>query len=64
MPSRNYAFVMENKHSRGGFLSSSFFDSKCRKGFPDKKEKILGYLIGPVGAQLLYFLIQTWLNVY
>lgn len=55
---------MDNKHSEGRFLSNSFFDSKCRKGFPDKKEKIFGYLLGPVGAQLLYFLIQTWLNVY
>lgn len=45
-------------------MSNGFFDSKCRKGFPDGKEKVLGYLIGPVGAQLLYFLIQTWLNVY
>src|SRR5574344_2671371 len=55
---------MENKHSEARFLSNSFFDSKSRKGFPDKKEKIFGYLLGPVGAQLLYFLIQTWLNVY
>jgi GPH family glycoside/pentoside/hexuronide:cation symporter len=46
------------------FMSSRFFDSKCRPAFPDKKEKILGYLLGPIGAQLLYFLIQTWLNVY
>lgn len=46
------------------FLSSPSINSKCRKGFPDKKERILGYLIGPIGAQLLYFIIQTWLNVY
>jgi glycoside/pentoside/hexuronide:cation symporter, GPH family len=45
-------------------LSSSFFDSKCRVSFPDRKEKIFGYLLGPVGAQLLYFLVATWLNVF
>lgn len=49
---------------KGKFMSGKFFDSKCREGFPDNKEKILGYLLGPVGAQLLYFMIQTWLNVY
>lgn len=45
-------------------LDQKIFDSKCRPSFPDKKEKIFGYLLGPVGAQLLYFLIGTWLNVY
>ena len=45
-------------------LASHAFDFKCRQGFPDTKEKILGYLLGPVGAQLLYFIIQTWLNIF
>lgn len=45
-------------------MEGKFFDSKSRVGFPDKKEKVLGYLLGPIGPQLLYFLIQTWLNVY
>jgi GPH family glycoside/pentoside/hexuronide:cation symporter len=45
-------------------LDKKIFDSKCRPAFPDKKEKIFGYLLGPIGAQLLYFLIGTWLNVY
>jgi GPH family glycoside/pentoside/hexuronide:cation symporter len=52
---------MAKKHE---FLSAPLFDSKSRPSFPDKKEKILGYLLGPVGGQLLYFLVQTWLNVY
>lgn len=45
-------------------FASKFFDSKCRPAFPDAKERIFGYLLGPVGAQLIYFLVQTWLNVY
>jgi GPH family glycoside/pentoside/hexuronide:cation symporter len=45
-------------------FASRFFDSKCRPAFPDAKERIFGYLLGPVGAQLIYFLVQTWLNVY
>lgn len=45
-------------------LSNRVFDSKCHPSFPDKKEMFLGYMLGPVGAQLIYFLVQTWLNVY
>ncbi|MCH3908858.1 MAG: MFS transporter [Bacilli bacterium] len=45
-------------------MSSKFFDSRCRASFPDKKEKVLGYLLGPIGGQLLYFLVSTWLNVF
>lgn len=50
--------------AKQAFLSSRIFDSKCREGFPDSRERIFGYLLGPVGAQLLYFIVQTWLNVF
>jgi glycoside/pentoside/hexuronide:cation symporter, GPH family len=45
-------------------FDSPFFASWCRPAFPDAKERIFGYLLGPVGAQLIYFLVGTWLNVY
>jgi GPH family glycoside/pentoside/hexuronide:cation symporter len=50
--------------AKRSFFDSPVFDSKCKRAVPDKKEKIFGYLLGPIGGQLLYFLIQTWLNVY
>ena len=58
-----------NNESAMAMAKRSFFDSpllasKCKRAVPDKKEKIFGYLIGPIGGQLLYFLIQTWLNIY
>lgn len=50
--------------AKKSFFDSPFLDSKCKRAVPDKKEKIFGYLLGPIGGQLLYFLIQTWLNIY
>lgn len=45
--------------AKRSFFDSPVFDSKCKRAVPDKKEKIFGYLLGPIGGQLLYFLIQT-----
>jgi GPH family glycoside/pentoside/hexuronide:cation symporter len=50
--------------AKRSFFDSPLLASKCKRAVPDKKEKIFGYLIGPIGGQLLYFLIQTWLNIY
>lgn len=50
--------------AKRSFFDAPMLNSKCKHAVPDSKEKIFGYLLGPVGAQLLYFLIQTWLNVY
>jgi GPH family glycoside/pentoside/hexuronide:cation symporter len=50
--------------AKRSFFDQKGLDTRCRGGFPDSKEKIFGYLLGPIGGQLLYFLIQTWLNVY
>jgi GPH family glycoside/pentoside/hexuronide:cation symporter len=46
------------------FWDQKVFQSAIRSPYVTGKERILGYLVGPIGAQLLYFLMQTWLNVY
>ncbi len=48
----------------GSFFNKSILDSKIDSHDVSKKEGILGYLIGPMGALLLNAILGTYLNVY
>lgn len=50
--------------ARAKVLDAKIFDSKVRSRNVTKKEKWLGYLIGPAGALLLNAVLATYLNVY
>ena len=45
-------------------IDAKILDSKVRSRNVTKKEKWLGYLIGPAGALLLNAVLATYLNVY
>ena len=45
-------------------LSSPIFNSRIQSDTVTKKEKWLGYLLGPAGALLLNAVLATYLNVY
>lgn len=51
-------------NERGKWMSSKIWDSRIRTADVTRKEKILGYLIGPAGAQLLNAVISAYLNVF
>jgi GPH family glycoside/pentoside/hexuronide:cation symporter len=61
---------MENKRKGGvtmrkaWFLDRRFFDSKIQSDTVTKKERWLGYLVGPAGALLLNAVLASYLNVY
>lgn len=45
-------------------FGNQLLDSKVKTEEVQKKEQILGYLIGPIGALLLNAVLATYLNVY
>lgn len=45
-------------------LERPLFKSKVQSGEVCAAEKWLGYLVGPMGAQLLNAVLATYLNVY
>ena len=45
-------------------INNSIFDSRIKSADMEKKEKWLGYLIGPAGALLFNAVLATYLNVY
>ena len=45
-------------------LENSIFNSRVKSKNVTKKEKWLGYLVGPAGALLLNAILATYLNVY
>lgn len=47
-----------------GILKFDLFNSKVNELDTTKKERFLGYLIGPAGALLLNAILATYLNVY
>ncbi len=49
---------------KAGLLNGHFFDSKVVSSDVTKKERWLGYLLGPAGALLLNGVLGTYLNVY
>ena len=46
------------------FINNKIFDSRIKSADMEKKEKWIGYLIGPAGALLLNAVLATYLNVY
>jgi GPH family glycoside/pentoside/hexuronide:cation symporter len=47
-----------------GFLEGHAFDSRAEKDTVTAKEKILGYLVGPIGPALVNAVLASYLNVY
>lgn len=47
-----------------GIFKRPIFDSKVRTADTSKKEKIFGYLLGPVGALLLNTVLGGYINLY
>ncbi|MDF2513239.1 MAG: putative transporter [Herbinix sp.] len=45
-------------------FSSSVFDTRIKSDQISKKERWLGYFLGPMGAMFLNFILGTYLNVY
>lgn len=52
------------KARANNWLKSSKWDSRINSSDVKKKEKVLGYLLGPVGALLLNAVLASYLNVY
>ena len=52
------------KTIRAKFLGAKAFDSRVKSPDMEKKEKWMGYLIGPAGALLLNAVMASYLNVY
>ena len=52
------------KTIRAKFLDAKAFDSRVKSPDMEKKEKWIGYLIGPAGALLLNAVMASYLNVY
>ena len=49
---------------KGTLLDHKIFQSKVQTADVGKKEKWLGYLLGPSGALLLNAVLATYLNIY
>lgn len=47
-----------------GVINHKIFNSRINTDDVTKKEKILGYLLGPTGALLLNAVLNTYLNVF
>lgn len=52
------------KEIRAKFLDAEAFNSRIKSPDMEKKEKWVGYLIGPAGALLLNAVLASYLNVY
>ncbi len=52
------------KEIRAKFLNAKVFNSQVHSKDMEKKEKWIGYLIGPAGALLLNAVMASYLNVY
>ena len=52
------------KEIRARVLDAKIFDSRIKSPDMEKKEKWVGYLIGPAGALLLNAVLGSYLNVY
>ena len=52
------------KEIRAKFLDAKAFNSRIKSPDMEKKEKWVGYLIGPAGALLLNAVLASYLNVY
>ena len=52
------------KTIRAKFLDAKAFDSRVKSPDMEKKEKWIGYLLGPAGALLLNAVMASYLNVY
>lgn len=52
------------KKIRAKFLDAKAFNSRIKSPDMEKKEKWVGYLIGPAGALLLNAVLASYLNVY
>ena len=52
------------KEIRANFLDAKAFNSRIKSPDMEKKEKWVGYLIGPAGALLLNAVLASYLNVY
>lgn len=55
---------MDNATTKKERFSSPFFNSRIRSENVEKKEKWLGYLVGPCGALLFNAILATYLNIY
>lgn len=47
-----------------GFWAKRFWDSRITTEDTNKKEKVFGYLLGPVGALLFNSIVNGYINVY
>lgn len=54
----------EGNMEKGTLLDHKIFQSKVQTADVGKKEKWLGYLLGPSGALLLNAVLATYLNIY
>ncbi len=52
------------KSGSAGLFSSPIFNTRIKSEQISKKERWLGYFIGPMGAMFLNFILGTYLNVY
>ena len=52
------------RNKKEGLFANSFFNSRVKTENISRKEKWLGYCVGPLGAVMLNFILGTYLNVY
>lgn len=45
-------------------LSQTVFNTKIRSARVERKEKVLGYFLGPIGVSVLASILNSYLNVY
>ena len=55
---------MENLRGTGGLFHAARFNSRVRSDDVERREKWLGYLIGPLGAVMLNAVLASYLNVF
>lgn len=48
----------------GGLFNSKFWDTRITSANVNKKERILGYIVGPFGVMLLQSIVNSYFNQY